>query len=132
MEKRHSRYWCGNGCLRIAALACCILGLAAAALVMRDYNRFEAFYWDRTGELELRSIFRPNLEMMVMSSGIFPRRPELARQELALIERALHVYPKAELLCRYAGLLYAIGREVEADAVMARREIAYRGSDCVF
>lgn len=117
--------------IRYVALALCILGLAAAALVMRDYQRFEAFYWDRSADIEIAGTFRPNLEMMVMSSGMFPRRPELLRQELVLIERAMHVHPKPELLCRYAQVLYALGRNADADTVLTRMQIAYDVAGCL-
>lgn len=114
--------------ISIVLLACLFL----LGAVTRDYKEFEQFAQTDTTQIEIgHSLFRPQIELAIAASGMVERRPENAERELQLIERTLHVFPKAELLCRYATLLYAFGSYQKADDVLRRGMILYPWHDCI-
>lgn len=93
-----------------------------------DYVQFERFINGRQQAIEVSSSsFRPNLEM-VLAAGIESENPE---RDLALVQKALHAFPRAELLCKQAELLYRLNRASEADLVLARMLRRYEQPDCL-
>lgn len=111
---------------------CCCIGVLMLVMVWRDYERFEAFCCrSSAGSLQVAGAFRPQIELMIASSGMIERSPRTAQAERALIERAMHAFPKEELLCRYVSLLYASGDATQADSVLYRITYLYPSARCL-
>lgn len=114
--------------MRFTAVAAATAGLVALSFIWSDYNRYKAFYRGEDTGVSFYSFFRPQLEFMV--AQVLPPGEVPATVEQRLDERALHVYPKRELLCVYVGVLKRNGKPIEAMEVQRKVEIVYGKGAC--
>lgn len=115
---------------RRAVSAMCVALFVMLCVVAVQYRDFERFYVGEATDIRIDgSLFRPQLE--TLSAAGMKLSPETARRDLALIERAMHAFPKAELLCRYVEFHYALGDTQRADQALVKLLQAYQHPDCL-